>query len=214
MKQRPRILLADDHRIVAEGLRGLLEEDFELVGIVEDGRAMLEAAETLRPDVIVADVTMPHLNGLDALPTLRKKHPNTKVVFLTQHQDAAYARRALEGGASGFVVKHAAPEELVMAIRSALAGDTFISPALAGKVLQSIRRSPDAAEDPVASLTPRQRQVLQLLAEGKSAKEVASALDISARTVEFHKYQMMESLEIRTSAELVHFAVKHGLVAT
>lgn len=214
MKQRPRILLADDHRIVAEGLRGLLEENFELAGIVEDGRALLEMADTLRPDIIVADITMPHLNGLDALPALRKKHPDTKVVFLTQHQDAAYARRALEGGASGFVVKHAAPEELVMAIRSALAGDTFVSPALAGKVLQSIRRNPDAAEDPVAALTPRQRQVLQLLVEGKSAKEVAADLGISTRTVEFHKYQMMDALEIRTSAELVHFAVKHGLVAT
>jgi DNA-binding NarL/FixJ family response regulator len=211
---KPRILVADDHRMLAEGLRSILEGEFDLAGIVEDGRALLEAADTLRPDVIVADITMPHLNGLDALPTLRKKHPNTLVIFLTQHQDAAYARRALEGGATGFVVKHAASEELVMAIRAALAGDTFISPALAGKVLQSIRRSPDAAEDPVAALTPRQRQVLQLLAEGQSAKEVAADLGISARTVEFHKYQMMEALEIRTSAELVHFAVKHGLVAT
>ena len=212
--KRPRILLADDHRMVAEGLRGILEEEFELVGIVEDGRALLEAADELRPDVIVADITMPHLNGLDALPTLRKKHPHTKVVFLTQHQEAAYARRALEAGASGFVVKHAAPSELVMAIRAALVDDVFVSPALAGEVLRSIRRSPGEAEDPAAILTPRQREVLQLLAEGKSAKEVAADLNISPRTVEFHKYQMMETLEIRTSAELVYFAVKHGLVAT
>lgn len=212
--KRPRILIADDHRMLAEGLRGLLEDDFELVGIVEDGRAMLEAADEMHPDVIVADITMPRLNGLDALPTLRKKHPRTKVVFLTQHQDAAYARRALEAGASGFVVKHAAPAELVMAIRAALEDDVFVSPVLAGEVLRSIRRSPDKAEDPAAILTPRQREVLQLLAEGKSAKEVAAALEISPRTVEFHKYQMMETLEIRTSAELVHFAVKNGLVAT
>jgi DNA-binding NarL/FixJ family response regulator len=212
--KRPRVLLADDHRMVAEGLRGILEEEFELAGIVEDGRALLEAADQMHPDVIVADITMPHLNGLDALPTLRKKHPRTKVVFLTQHQDAAYARRALEAGASGFVVKHAAPAELVMAIRAALEDDTFISPSLAGEVLRSIRRNPDTAEDPASSLTPRQREVLQLLAEGRSAKEVAATLEISPRTVEFHKYQMMETLKIRTSAELVHFAVKHGLVAT
>jgi DNA-binding NarL/FixJ family response regulator len=212
--KRPRVLLADDHRMVAEGLRGILEEEFELAGIVEDGRALLEAADQMHPDVIVADITMPHLNGLDALPTLRKKHPRTKVVFLTQHQDAAYARRALEGGASGFVVKHAAPAELVMAIRAALEDDTFISPSLAGEVLRSIRSNPDATEDPASSLTPRQREVLQLLAEGRSAKEVATTLEISPRTIEFHKYQMMETLKIRTSAELVHFAVKHGLVAT
>ena len=212
--KRPGVLLADDHRMVAEGLRGILEEEFELVGIVEDGRALLEAAEELRPDVIVADITMPHLNGLDALPILRKKHPKTKVVFLTQHQEPAYARRALEAGASGFVVKHAAPAELVMAIKAALKDDIFVSPALADEVLRSIRRSPDEAEEPAARLTSRQREVLQLLAEGKSAKEVAATLEISPRTVEFHKYQMMETLEIRTSAELVHFAVKHGLVAT
>jgi DNA-binding NarL/FixJ family response regulator len=175
---------------------------------------MLEAADGLRPDVIVADITMPHLNGLEALPMLRKKHPQTKVIFLTQHQDTAYARRALEAGASGFVVKHAASGELVMAIKAALNEDTFISPAIAGEVLRSIKRSPDATEDPAASLTPRQREVLQLLAEGRSAKEVAATLEISPRTVEFHKYQMMESLDIHTSAELVHFAVKHGLVAT
>jgi DNA-binding NarL/FixJ family response regulator len=212
--KRPRILLADDHRMLAEGLRSLLEEEFELVGIVEDGRALLVAADELHPDVIVVDITMPQLNGLDALPALRKNHPRTKVVFLTQHQEAGYARRALEAGASGFVVKHAAPAELVMAIRAALAGETFITPALAGEVLRSIRRSPDKVEDATAVLTPRQREVLQLLAEGNSAKEVAASLDISPRTVEFHKYQMMETLEIRTSAELVHFAVKHGLVAT
>lgn len=212
--KKPRILLADDHRMVAEGLRGILEAEYELVGIVEDGRAMLDVAGELRPDVIVADITMPHLNGLDAMDAMRRKHPRTKVVFLTMHQDAAYARRALEAGASGFVVKHAAPGELVMAIRAALDGNTFISPALAGEVIKAIQRNPKSEKAPIESLSPRQREILQLLAEGNSAKEVATTLSISPRTVEFHKYQMMESLGIKTSAELIHFAVKHGLVAT
>jgi DNA-binding NarL/FixJ family response regulator len=127
---RPRVLLADDHRMMAEGLKALLPDEFELVGIVEDGRAMIEAAERLRPDVIIADVAMPNLNGFEALARLRKSHPNIKVVFLTMHQNAAYARRALDAGASGFVVKHSAPEELVQAIHAALTGKTFITPSL------------------------------------------------------------------------------------
>ena len=208
---RPRVLLADDHRIVAEGLKSLLSEEFELAGVVEDGRAMVEAAKTLRPDVIVADITMPHLNGIEALAQLKRDDPDVRVVFLTMHRDIAYARRALEAGASGFVLKHSAPAELVLAVRAALQGRTFITPALAGELLQSIRREPDAAADPVASLTLRQREILQLLAEGRSAKEIATALDISARTVEFHKYRMMESLGVKSSAELITFAIRHGI---
>ena len=211
--KRPHILLADDHRMVAEGLKSLLAAEFELVGVVEDGRTLVEFAKKLRPDVIVADITMPHLNGIDALAQLKKDNPNVRVVFLTMHQDAAYARRALEAGASGYVLKHSAPAELVMAIGAALEGKTFITPTLTGEVLQAMKPDSKKATDPVASLTPRQREILQLLAEGRSAKEVAAALGISPRTVEFHKYQMMESLQIQTSAELTHFAIKHGIVA-
>jgi len=210
---RPRVLLADDHRIMAEGLSSLLTAEFELVGVVADGRALVESATKLRPDVIVADITMPRLNGIDALAQLKKENPNVRVVFLTMHQDAVYARRALEAGASGYVLKHSAPAELVMAIRAALDGKTFITPSLTGEVLLAMKRDPTQVKDPVASLTPRQREILQLLAEGRSAKEIASTLGISARTVEFHKYQMMESLQIHSSAELTHFAIKHGLVA-
>jgi len=206
------VLLADDHRMVAEGLKSLLSAEFELVGVVEDGRALIEAAKTLHPDVIVADITMPHLNGLDALGALRKDNPRVKVVFLTMHQEVAYARRAMEAGAAGYVLKHSAPAELVSAIRAALAGKTYLTPALAGEVLHEIQRDPKATSDPVASLTPRQREILQLFAEGRSAKEIASALDISARTVEFHKYQMMETLGLHHSTELTHFAIKHGIV--
>jgi DNA-binding NarL/FixJ family response regulator len=209
----PRILLADDHRMVAEGLKSLLTAEFELIGTVEDGRALVEAAKKLRPDVIVADITMPHLNGIDALAQLKKDNPNIRVVFLTMHQDAVYARRALEAGASGYVLKHSAPAELVMAIGAALEGKTFITPSLTGEVLQAIKTDSKKTKDPVALLTPRQREVLQLLAEGRSAKEIATVLGISPRTVEFHKYQMMESLQIQSSAELTHFAIKHGIVA-
>lgn len=210
---RPRVLLADDHRMVAEGLKSLLSSDFELVGVVEDGRALIDAAKKLNPDVIVADISMPHLNGLDALGLLKKDNPRVKVVFLTMHQEVAYARRALEAGAAGFVLKHSAPAELLTAIQAALDGKTYLTPALAGGVLQSMRDGPAKGADPAAALTPRQREILQLLAEGRSAKEIAAALDISSRTVEFHKYQMMESLQIHSSAELIHFAIKQGIVA-
>jgi len=209
---RPRVLLADDHLMVAEALKSLLTQEFDLVGVVEDGRALIEAAEKLQPDVIVADVTMPHLNGIDALVRLRQQGDQTPVVFLTMHRDVSFARRALDAGASGFVLKHSASAELVTAIRAALQGKTYLTPQLAGEVLEAMKEGPEQAGDPIASLTPRQREVLQLLAEGRSAKEIASDLEISARTVEFHKYQMMESLDLHTNAELIHFAIKHGLV--
>jgi DNA-binding NarL/FixJ family response regulator len=209
---RPRVLLADDHRVVAEGLKRLLADDFDLVGMVEDGRALVAAAKQLQPDVVVADVTMPQLNGIDAMVQLRKDNPHIKVVFLTMHQDPAYARRALEAGAAGFVVKHSAPAELVMAINAALKGQTFIAPALASAML---RQEPHGSQEPddSARLTPRQREILQLLAEGRSAKEIAATLAISPRTVEFHKYQMMETHGLHSNAELIHFAIKHGIVA-
>jgi DNA-binding NarL/FixJ family response regulator len=209
---RPRVLLCDDHLLVAEALKSLLAPEFDLVGVVEDGRALVEAAATLRPDVIVADVTMPHLNGIEALVQVRQGGNCVPVVFLTMHRDVTFARRALEAGASGFVLKHSAPAELVLAIRAALEGRTYLTPQLAGEVLASMKQGPEKASDPVASLTPRQREILQLLAEGRSAKEIASSLSISARTVEFHKYQLMETLGLHTNAELIHFAIKHGLV--
>jgi DNA-binding NarL/FixJ family response regulator len=210
--RRPRVLLADDHLLVAEALKSLLAPEFDLVGVVEDGSTLVEAAGRLHPDVIVADVTMPHLNGIEALVHLRQGGDRVPVVFLTMHRDVTFARRALEAGASGFVLKHSAPAELVSAIRAALAGGTYVTPQIAGEVLAAMKQGPEQAPDPVDSLTPRQREVLQLLAEGRSAKEIASSLSISARTVEFHKYQMMETLDLHTNAELVHFAIKHGLV--
>src|SRR5688572_26794567 len=190
---KPRILLADDHRIVAEGLKGLLAEEFDLVGIVQDGRAMVVAARELRPDAIVADISMPLLNGIDALVPLKQDNPDVRVVFLTMHRDVAYARRALEAGAFGFVLKHSAPAELGLAVRAALQGNTFITPDLAADLF---RKTNENDADPLAAVTPRQREILQLLAQGKSAKTIAAELDLSARTVEFHKYTLMESLGV------------------
>jgi DNA-binding NarL/FixJ family response regulator len=210
--RRPRVLLADDHRMVAEGLKSLLTPEFELAGVVEDGLALLEAVKKLRPDVVVVDITMPRLNGIEALEQIIKHDSEARVVVLTMHHEVAYARRALDAGALGYVLKHSAPAELVAAIRSALDGKTYVTPALAGELLQDKKRGPDGAGDPVASLTPRQRQVLKLLAEGRSAKEIGGALDISPRTVEFHKYQMMEALGLYNSADLIHFAIKNGIV--
>jgi DNA-binding NarL/FixJ family response regulator len=172
---------------------------------------MIEAAEKLRPEVIVADISMPTLNGFEALARLRKSHPNVKVVFLTMHQNAAYARRTLEAGAFGFVVKHAAPEELVLAIHAALNGKTFITPSLTKEVVAEAENDARTETEGAKPLTPRQREILQLLAEGRSAKAIANDLAISARTVEFHKYQLMEMHGLHTSAELIHFAIKHGI---
>jgi len=201
--KRPRVLIADDHRIVAEGLRGLLEPEFELVGIVEDGRALLSAAEKLRPDVIVADISMPLLNGIDAVRKIKKTHDDIKVVFLTMHPDVTYAASAFEAGASGYVLKHSAPAELATAIQRALRGKIYMTPLLAGDLKQFYKAHPNQRSDETGKLTPRQREVLQLLAEGQSAKKIAITLNISPRTVEFHKYRIMDDLGITTAAELV-----------
>jgi DNA-binding NarL/FixJ family response regulator len=211
--EKTTVLLADDHRIVLEGLKGLLADDYDVVGTVEDGRALLEHAQRLHPDVIVVDIAMPLLNGIDAVKQIKKLGLNAKVVFLTMHHDAMYAKEAIEAGALGFVLKHSAPSELTMAIQEALKGNTYISPAIAQDVMQLYRDNVDAKTGASGSLTLRQREVMQLLAEGKSAKEIAHILHISTRTVEFHKYNMMEQLGIKTSAELVHFAIKHGIVS-
>jgi DNA-binding NarL/FixJ family response regulator len=173
---------------------------------------LTEAAHRLHPDVIVADITMPHLNGIDALLKLREGGDHVPVVFLTMHRDVTFARRALEAGASGFVLKHSASTELIAAVRAALAGQTYLTPQIAGEVLEAMQRGPGQTVDPAAALTLRQREILQLFAEGRSAKQIASSLSISTRTVEFHKYQMMETLGLHTNAELIHFAIKNGLV--
>ena len=204
------MLLADDHRIVAEGLMRVLEPEFDLVGFVEDGRALLSAARELKPDVIVSDISMPELNGVEALEEMKKENPEVRVVFLTMHHNVAYARQAMDAGALGYVLKHSAAEELLLAVRAAAAGNTFVSPSIAGELLQSMRSGEAADEDPVRKLTLRQREILRLLVDGHSAKSIAARLDISPRTVEFHKYAMMEALGISSTAELIRFALESG----
>ncbi len=211
--KRPRVLLADDHKIVVEGLRGILEPEFELVGTVEDGRALVAAAQKLNPDVIVADVSMPLLNGIEAAQQLKKANSQAKFIFLTMHLDASYAIRALEAGASGYVLKHSAPSELVQAIREALRGRVYVTPMITKDVLQTFLDVSYGIRRGRLELTPRQREVLQLVGEGYSAKEIATNLHISARTVEFHKYRIMEDLNLRTNAELIQYAIKNGIVS-
>jgi DNA-binding NarL/FixJ family response regulator len=206
-----RVLLADDHTIVAQGLASLLREDFDLVGTVGDGQALIEAAQRLRPDVIVADMAMPVMDGLEALRRLKAARPDTKVIFLTMHVDAQLATAALRAGASGYVLKHSAGEELVTAIQEVLQGRTYLTPLIAQDVLTSLM----ATEEPApVTLTPRQCEVLRLIAEGRRMKEIAALLQLSTRTVETHKYEMMRALSVRSTAELVRYAIHLGLVAS
>ncbi len=210
---KPRVLLADDHRILAEGVQGLLEPEFELVGIVSDGRELVTAAMKLRPDVIVADISMPSLNGIDAAAQIRQAGVSCRVVFLTMQSDVSYARRAMEAGASGYVLKHSAHDELVTAIRDALRGQTYVSPMIAGELLRSYREENPQASDTAQRLTLRQREVLQLSAEGRSAKEIANLLHISSRTAEFHRARLMKVLGVKSTAELVQYAVRNGIIS-
>jgi DNA-binding NarL/FixJ family response regulator len=210
---KARVLLADDHRILAEGLRSLLEPEFEVVGVVGDGRELVAAARRLRPDVIVADITMPSLNGIEAAVQLGVTGVEAKVVFLTMHDDVAYARRALEAGASGFVLKHSASSELVTAVREALRGKTYVTPTIARELIEAFRPAFSQAPGHAHQLTGRQREVLQLLAEGRSAKEIAAVLKISIRTAEFHRARILGTLGLQSTADLVQYAIRNGIIA-
>lgn len=211
---RSRILLADDHRIILDGLKRVLEPEFEVAGAVEDGRELLKAAERLRPDVIVADISMPHLNGLEAVRQIHKTHPEIKVVFLTMHAEVAYALKAFEAGASGYVLKNSAADELVMAIREALQGRTFVTALISGELVQAYQNGKHRQVVTVADLTTRQREVLHLLAQGCAIKDIATRLTISTKNVEYHKYRIMELLDIKTSAELIRYAVAQGFATS
>ena len=210
--KRTRVLLADDHKIILNGLRSLLESEFELVGNVEDGRALVSAAEKLHPDVIVVDISMPLLNGIEAVRQIKKVDPQVKVIFLTMHPDVTYAIRAFEAGASGYVLKHSASSELLTAIHEAIKGRTYVTPMIAGELVQAFKKGA-LQSDKSQQLTERQREILQLLAEGYSAKEIAEILNISSRTVEFHKYSLMSKLNLKTGSALVQYAIKHGITA-
>lgn len=213
--KKPRVLMADDHSLVLAGLRKLVEGECEVVGTVGDGRALVDAAQRLRPDVILLDISMPLLNGLDAARKLAKLVPESKLIFLTMHANPAYATEAFKAGASGYLLKHSAASELIQAIHSILKGRHYLTPLITKEVLNSLlKQSPEQpGASPAAALTPRQREILQLVAEGRGTKEVASLLDISVRTVEFHKSQIMEQLGLHSTAELVKYAIAHGLTS-
>lgn len=207
----PRVILADDHSLVAEALSKLIAPHFEVVASVADGRALLDSAASLKPDVIVVDVAMPLMNGLEAGRQLKAKMPGVKLVFLTMNEDPELAREAMTAGASGYLLKKSAGSELLQAIRAALKGRTYITPQIARGMQESFIHDPRGRKHP-KSLTPRQREVVQLLAEGKSMKQTAEVLRIAARTVAFHKYQIMHELGLKTNADLVQFAIQNQIV--
>ena len=213
MTGRPRILIADDHKLVAELCERLLETEFDVVGVVVDGRALVRAAGELRPDVIVLDIAMPVLNGLDAGQQIKKSLPAVKLVYLTMNPDLEVAAEAFRRGAHGYLLKTCAAGELVLGVREVLRGKSYMSPALSRDTVNFLRRQGKNLIQEDDRLTERQREVLQLLAEGKLMKEVADILSMSTRTVAFHKYRMMEVLGAKSNAELVRYAIRNHMVS-
>ena len=208
---KPRVLLADDHVLVLEGFRRILQEHYELVGTVGDGYALLAAAKTVQPDVVILDISMPLLNGIETAAQLKKICPATKIIIVTMHAGADYVRSAFEAGASAYVLKGSAVDELEQAIRAVLGGHSYITPLITKELVDVYLSTP--SEKP-KGLTPRQREVLQFLAEGRTAKEIASLLHITSRTVEFHKGQILDQLKLKTTADLIKYALTHGIVST
>lgn len=209
--RRPRTLLADDHRLVREAFAQLLEAECDVVGTVADGRALLDAATELHPEIVVLDIGMPLLNGLDAARRLKRLMPEVRLIFLTVSEDPDLAAEAFRAGASGYLLKNSAASELLRAIQEVSQGRSYVTPLATQGLVGSFLRSPGPARC-TGNLSDRQREVLQLLAEGRTMKEIARILGITPRTVAFHKYGMMEELGIKTSAGLVQFAIKQGLV--
>jgi DNA-binding NarL/FixJ family response regulator len=214
MTKRTRILLADDHTLMLEGFRKLLEPQHEVVDSVGDGRALVEAALRLKPDLIILDITMPLLNGIDACRQIKKEWPEARLIFLSMHANLVYLREALSAGGAGFILKSSAREELIAAIDQVMRGRFYVTAHFGAEVQQHVvsglangRRSP-------SRLTDRQREILQLIAEGRANKEIAGILTVSVKTVEFHRGRIMNKLGLRTTAELTRFAVQQGLVAT
>jgi len=213
LSSRPRIVIADDHTLVADLCRKLLETEFQVVGTVSNGRAMVRAAADLKPDAIVVDVAMPILNGLDAGQQVKEIAPAVKLIFLTMNNDIELAAEAFRRGASGYLLKTCAASELVMAVHEVLRGRSYMSKSLRKDDVNYLRRTEAKLVEEDERLTERQREVLQLLAEGKVMKEIADILNMTTRTVAFHKYRMMEALGAKSNAELVRYAVRHHIVA-
>ena len=211
---KPRVLIADDHSIMLAGLQKLIEHFCEIVGMVEDGRALIEAAGRLKPDLILLDISMPLLNGLEAARQIKKSAPDSKLIFLTMHASPTYATEALKAGGSGYLLKQSAAMELPCAIEAVLKGQTYLTPAMTQPILESAmnpaRRNLKRA---LRDLTPRQREVLQLVAEGRSTKDIAHLLNVSVKTVEFHKTRLLEQLELHSTAALIKYGIAEGLAS-
>jgi DNA-binding NarL/FixJ family response regulator len=209
---RIRILLADDHTMISAGFQKLLEPHYEVVGSVEDGRSLLKAAEELNPDVVLLDVGMPLLNGLDAARALKKSMPHVKLIFLTMNPDSDIAAEAIRTGASAYLLKNSKPSELLQAVHDVVRGLSYVTPQISQAMEERFIRDPRTANRP-RELTPRQREIVQMLAEGRSMKEIAYVLQITHRTVRFHKARIMEELGITTNSELVKYAMKQGIIS-
>ncbi|HTC42269.1 MAG TPA: response regulator transcription factor [Candidatus Acidoferrales bacterium] len=212
MLKRVRVLLADDHQMLADALKGVLEPKFEVVGSVRDGRALVEATAKLKPEVVVVDVAMPKLNGLDAARQIKHCMPQVKLIFMTMNEDPDLVVEAFRAGGSGFLLKQAAAFELTTAIDKVVKGGSYVTPSAAEGQANIALREPQARQH-AAEPTPRQREVIQLLAEGRSMKEVAAVLNITKRTVAAHKYAVMELLQLRTNADLVQYAIKQRIIS-
>lgn len=209
---RIRILLGDDHSLVLEGIRRLLDSKYDVVGSAENGKVLVSEALRLKPEIVVLDITMPILNGIDAAKEIRKTLPNARFVFISMHANAIYVRKAMEAGCSAYVLKSGASEELLQAIEVARKGGRYLSPGLGNNVLEELAVRPRTSSRHVIDLTSRQQQILQLIAEGKQNKEIAAILHVSVRTVEFHRLRLMNKLGARTAAELSRFAIEAGLI--
>jgi DNA-binding NarL/FixJ family response regulator len=208
----PRVLLADDHPMFLAGLRSLLKDECEVVGAVSDGRALVEEASRLKPEVIVLDIGLPMLNGIDAARQIKKDQPDAKILFLTMHASLAYLKDALAAGASGYLLKTSAREELLNALKDVVRNRIHVSPGFGEEIVDQFERRPRSFTGSPSVLTARQREILQLVAEGRTAKQMADILNVSVQTVAFHKHQIMERLGLRTTAELTKYAIQEGLV--
>lgn len=210
--KRARIVLAYNEPLTVEGLRSVLNTDYELVGIVSDGRALLDTALQLSPDLIVLDTSLPLLNGIDAAYHIKKALPKANVLFLTVHDSPKYLRNALAAGASGYLLKSSPKEELLAAVQEIIKGHVYITPCLGKEIVMPHQRKPKSAAGAQLALTRRQREVLQLVAEGRTAKEIATILSVTVQTVAFHKYKIMNKIGLRTTAQLTRYAIQEGLV--
>ena len=209
---RATVLLGDDHVLVLDGIRRLIETRYEVLGSANDGKTLVREALRLKPEIVVLDITMPILNGIDAAREIAKADPHVKFVFISMHSNAIYVRKAVEAGASAYVLKSGASEELLKAIEAARKGDKYFSPGLGDHLIEDITVRPKTSSQQIVDLTSRQRQILQMIAEGKQNKEIAAILNVSVRTVEFHRSRLMSKLGARTGAELSRFALQEGLI--